>query len=328
MDFCNKCNNTGATTEEGYLDCIAPGCHMADKRTAFDKALLQQGYPQSSTKEWWIYLHAERTEIELARMLLKQTDRLRWALEELQQRMGQIISEKTLAEQRVADLSALLPASPPSKESAVHNAYLEAVERMSNESSRPVAAHQHTQAANETESRIASQVSDWRREIARLQDLVEHATGNAQAAQQYDFAKLMMYPQEWDTAAYPTLESAMWEAISCAQIASAVDHDRDAEAMLSDGDILVKWEIVKDSGKFHSMAIPTDAAIIAFARAILAAGHPPSTASAAPAIQVQEFPYGAVSEISAYQYGASQQESLNPGGAWMALAALASKVCK
>lgn len=52
---------------------------------------------------------------------------------------------------------------------------------------------------------------------------------HAQAAQQYDFAKLMMYPEEWDTAAYPTLESAMWEAIGCAQIAAAVDHERDVE---------------------------------------------------------------------------------------------------
>ena len=51
------------------------------------------------------------------------------------------------------------------------------------------------------------------------------------AQQEYDFAKLMMYPEEWDTAAYPTLESAMWEAISCAQIASAIDHDRDVEAI-------------------------------------------------------------------------------------------------
>ncbi len=32
-----------------------------------------------------------------------------------------------------------------------------------------------------------------------------------------DFAKLLKYPEEWDTAAYPTLESAMWEYMSCAK---------------------------------------------------------------------------------------------------------------
>lgn len=51
---------------------------------------------------------------------------------------------------------------------------------------------------------------------------------HAQAAQQFDFATLLMYPEEWDVAAYPTIESAMWEMISCAKIASAVAHERNA----------------------------------------------------------------------------------------------------
>lgn len=32
-----------------------------------------------------------------------------------------------------------------------------------------------------------------------------------------DFAKLLHYPECWDTAAYPTLQSAIWEALSAAR---------------------------------------------------------------------------------------------------------------
>jgi hypothetical protein len=43
---------------------------------------------------------------------------------------------------------------------------------------------------------------------------------------------------------------------------------------MSEADMLRGWEIVKDRGNFHSMAIPTDAAIIAYGSYILANSAP------------------------------------------------------
>lgn len=62
--------------------------------------------------------------------------------------------------------------------------------------------------------------------------------------QQFDFAKLMMYPEEWDTMAYPTLESAMWETISCAQIQSAIDHERNAAKIVTPSPSLAVRDVV------------------------------------------------------------------------------------
>lgn len=45
---------------------------------------------------------------------------------------------------------------------------------------------------------------------------------------------------------------------------------------LSDTAILAQFEVVREQGKFHSLALPTDAAILAFARAILAARSTPA----------------------------------------------------
>jgi|GEM_PF-2540127 len=122
---------------------------------------------------------------------------------------------------------------------------------------------------------------------AEIEADVNIEAGNAQAAQKYDFANLMMYPQEWDTAAYPTLESAMWEAISCAQIASAADHERDverqvdAQAALSDDLVRMlasaSGEVEGDEAEWSF----TDTALIAFARNI-AASQQPAAAPAAP----------------------------------------------
>lgn len=54
-----------------------------------------------------------------------------------------------------------------------------------------------------------------------------------------------------------------------------------AQAALSDADYLAQWEITRDRGGYSSMMFVTDAAIIAFARAILDSSHQPAAAPAA-----------------------------------------------
>lgn len=59
MSFCKKCNNSGSTTDEGYLDCL--DCDVAIKRAEFDKWLSQNYHGASGIKDWAIYCHASRT---------------------------------------------------------------------------------------------------------------------------------------------------------------------------------------------------------------------------------------------------------------------------
>ena len=88
-----------------------------------------------------------------------------------------------------------------------------------------------------------------------------------------------------------------------------------AQAALSDADYLAQWEITRDRGGYSSMMFVTDAAIIAFARAILDSSHQPA---AAPAVADAEWPAG---EREAWRLGraAGIEEAAKvaeaPGGA-------------
>lgn len=87
MNFCSKCNNTGATNQDGILDCLAPLCTAAQDRANLDKWMLREGYGQSGIRDWAIHQYAVRTTVESAALLLEENERLRTELEARQARI-------------------------------------------------------------------------------------------------------------------------------------------------------------------------------------------------------------------------------------------------
>lgn len=102
MEFCNKCNNTGATTPEGFLDCTAPLCTAAQDRANLDKWMLREGYGQSGIREWAIHQYAVRTAVESASMLLNEKERLEIVIQDLRRRVDTMALELA-ARQPLAD---------------------------------------------------------------------------------------------------------------------------------------------------------------------------------------------------------------------------------
>ena len=129
MKFCDKCNNTGATTPEGFLDCTAPLCTAAQDRANLDKWMLREGYGQSGIREWAIHQYAVRNAVESAALLLDENERLKTALKQEQATIGKL-TLALAARQPLADSFVAQPVAgelPPTLEArrAMFAAYSE-----------------------------------------------------------------------------------------------------------------------------------------------------------------------------------------------------------
>ena len=183
MTICNQCNNTGSISGGEYLDCVAPGCTAAADFADLDAWLGRNGWGINTrvAREIFKYsrLRHELDLIELSGNLQELVEQQKQTIDTKQARIDSLIAAKQEAEQRVAELSI-----------AFSKTHLSAQQHA--QAPDPIGQHnaeaaqqklvEHAQAAENTDSRIAEQVADWQREIARLQDLVAYATGNAQAA--------------------------------------------------------------------------------------------------------------------------------------------------
>lgn len=78
---------------------------------------------------------------------------------------------------------------------------------------------QHRGASTEPRNGTSASEPQAVRNVDDLRDAgadAEQAAIDSLAEPQFDFARAIHYPEHWDMAAYPTLESAIWEALSCA----------------------------------------------------------------------------------------------------------------